>query len=86
MCVGSSSVDEKKLYRFSNSLQRSLVPSVDVKSFGPWGLVTGATDGIGRAYADVLASKGLNVVVVSRSEEKLQVCTSEAFSCLLPHF
>jgi len=58
-------------------LSRSLVPSVDVKSFGPWGLVTGATDGIGRAYADALASKGLNVVVVSRSEEKLQKTSEE---------
>ena len=59
---------------------------MDVKSFGPWGLVTGATDGIGRAYADILASKGLNVVVVSRSEEKLQVCPIETCSWLLPNF
>ena len=49
------------------------MPSVDLKRFGGWALVTGATDGIGRAYADVLASKGLDVVIVSRSEEKLQV-------------
>jgi len=58
-------------------LSRSLVPSVDLKSFGGWGLVTGATDGIGRAYADILASKGLDIVIVSRSEEKLQKTSEE---------
>jgi 17beta-estradiol 17-dehydrogenase / very-long-chain 3-oxoacyl-CoA reductase len=34
--------------------------------------VTGATDGIGRAYAEELASRGLNIVLISRSPYKLQ--------------
>lgn len=32
----------------------------------------GATDGIGRAYAEELASRGLNIVLISRNQEKLQ--------------
>jgi 17beta-estradiol 17-dehydrogenase / very-long-chain 3-oxoacyl-CoA reductase len=35
-------------------------------------VVTGATDGIGKAYAQELARQGLNIVLISRSEEKLQ--------------
>jgi hypothetical protein len=31
---------------------------VDVKKFGQWALVTGSTDGIGRAYAIELAKRG----------------------------
>lgn len=57
---------------WSYVISRSLIPSVDVRKFGDWSLVTGATDGIGLAYAEHLASKGQNIVLVSRSEEKLQ--------------
>eukprot|EP00928_Gymnodinium_smaydae_P070411 TRINITY_DN54254_c0_g1_i1.p1 TRINITY_DN54254_c0_g1~~TRINITY_DN54254_c0_g1_i1.p1 ORF type:complete len:336 (-),score=99.95 TRINITY_DN54254_c0_g1_i1:146-1096(-) len=39
--------------------------------YGEWGVVTGATDGIGKAYAFELAKKGLNVLLISRTEEKL---------------
>ncbi|CAB4070157.1 HSD17B12 [Lepeophtheirus salmonis] len=39
---------------------------------GQWALVTGATDGIGRAYADALAKRGLDIILVSRSPFKLQ--------------
>lgn len=35
-------------------------------------LVTGASSGIGRDMAEILAQKGYNLVLVSRSEEKLQ--------------
>ncbi|KAF5282740.1 hypothetical protein FQR65_LT02737 [Abscondita terminalis] len=35
-------------------------------------IVTGATDGIGKAYAKELAARGLNIVLVSRTESKLK--------------
>ena len=37
-------------------------------------VVTGATDGIGLALAKEIAKKGVNVVLVSRTMEKLKVC------------
>ena len=33
---------------------------------GGWAVVTGATDGIGKAYAKAMAKKGLNIVLISR--------------------
>ena len=37
----------------------------------PWALVTGCTSGIGEELAHQLASKGFNIVLVSRSMERL---------------
>ena len=45
---------------------RMLGSSVNVAKLGEWAVVTGSTDGIGKAYANALASKGLNIVLVSR--------------------
>uniref|UniRef100_A0A2D4EUB7 Very-long-chain 3-oxoacyl-CoA reductase n=1 Tax=Micrurus corallinus TaxID=54390 RepID=A0A2D4EUB7_MICCO len=42
-----------------------------------WAVVTGATDGIGKAYAEALAKKGMKVVLISRSQEKLDKTASE---------
>ncbi|XP_075433806.1 very-long-chain 3-oxoacyl-CoA reductase-B-like [Ascaphus truei] len=44
----------------------------DFRQYGAWAVVTGATDGIGKAYAEELARRGLNIVLISRSLEKLQ--------------
>merc|ERR1712179_95866 len=40
--------------------------------FGGWAVVTGCTGGIGREYALGLAKKGMNLVLVSRSKQKLE--------------
>ena len=41
--------------------------------YGKWAVVTGATDGIGRALADELAFRRFNLLLVSRTESKLKV-------------
>jgi short-subunit dehydrogenase len=39
--------------------------------YGPWGIVLGASEGLGEAYARELAARGLNVVVAARRAEPL---------------
>ncbi|KAM6253231.1 inactive hydroxysteroid dehydrogenase-like protein 1 isoform 1-T2 [Porphyrio hochstetteri] len=43
-----------------------------VKRYGKWAVVTGSTDGIGKAYAEELAKRGVNIILISRSKEKLE--------------
>ncbi|XP_057692305.1 very-long-chain 3-oxoacyl-CoA reductase-A [Corythoichthys intestinalis] len=38
---------------------------------GKWAVVTGATDGIGKSYAEELARRGFAIVLISRSQHKL---------------
>lgn len=40
--------------------------------YGPWVVVTGASDGIGRAIATCLAEAGLNLVMVARRRDALE--------------
>jgi 17beta-estradiol 17-dehydrogenase / very-long-chain 3-oxoacyl-CoA reductase len=36
-----------------------------------WAVVTGATDGIGLEFCKQLAKRGFNIVMISRTQEKL---------------
>lgn len=54
-----------------------LRPAADLKLFGSWAVVTGSTDGIGKAYALQLAKKGLHVFLISRSGDKLKEVKAE---------
>ena len=49
----------------------------DLKKYGKWAVITGATDGIGKEYAKQLAEEGLNIVLISRTKEKLEAVASE---------
>ncbi|XP_016981559.1 very-long-chain 3-oxoacyl-CoA reductase [Drosophila rhopaloa] len=51
--------------------------SVDLSKMGEWAVVTGSTDGIGKAYAKELARRGLKLVLISRSLEKLNLVAKE---------
>ncbi|MBC7926191.1 MAG: SDR family NAD(P)-dependent oxidoreductase [Bryobacteraceae bacterium] len=50
--------------------------------YGPWAVVTGASDGIGREIAQCLAQRGLNLVLVARRNTKL---TELAASLTIQH-
>ncbi|XP_052799770.1 inactive hydroxysteroid dehydrogenase-like protein 1 isoform X4 [Mya arenaria] len=41
------------------------------EKFGQWAVVTGSSEGIGRAYARELASRGMNLVLISKPENRL---------------
>uniref|UniRef100_A0A3B3D3H3 Hydroxysteroid (17-beta) dehydrogenase 12b n=1 Tax=Oryzias melastigma TaxID=30732 RepID=A0A3B3D3H3_ORYME len=55
---------------------------VSPNRLGKWAVVTGATDGIGKAYAEELARRGFSIVLISRSQEKLdEVSKAIASKC-----
>nr|AFV95595.1 17-beta-hydroxysteroid dehydrogenase type 12 [Nucella lapillus] len=56
---------------FSYVLSGALGLSLNLENAGSWAVVTGCTDGIGKAYAEQLAKRGLNIVLISRTRSKL---------------
>jgi len=59
---------------WTNLLRQPTKPS----KFGKWACVTGATDGIGKAYALELAKKhNMNILLISRTQSKLDAVAKE---------
>ena len=46
--------------------------ALDKKRFGPWALVTGASSGIGKEFAQQIAASGINIVLVARRQDLLK--------------
>ena len=42
------------------------------EKYGEWGVILGATEGVGKAFCEKIAAGGMNVVMVGRREEKLK--------------
>ena len=51
--------------------------NLQVLAGAKWAVVTGSTDGIGKAYAMELAKKNFNIVLISRSQNKLDEVAKE---------
>lgn len=60
-----------------------LRPPRNLKAYGSWAVVTGATDGIGKAFAHQLVEHGFNLILVSRDSNKLK-SVSEEFQAQFP--
>ena len=64
----------------TTGVEMSNVTRADAKwaeKYGPWALITGASDGIGREMAKDLAARGLNVVLVARRHDVLAKISGE---------
>lgn len=44
---------------------------MNFKKYGEWGIILGATEGVGKATAEKIAEYGMNVILVGRREEAL---------------
>ncbi|XP_037028949.1 very-long-chain 3-oxoacyl-CoA reductase-like [Bradysia coprophila] len=62
---------------YGNIVGPHFLESKNLRQYGNWALITGATDGIGKQYARSLAERGFNVILVSRTLTKLQDVAKE---------
>ncbi|KAK3672059.1 hypothetical protein LTR78_008029 [Recurvomyces mirabilis] len=57
-----------------------ILPGTNLSTFGKkgtWAVITGASDGIGKEYALQLSKKGFNVLLISRTQSKLDSLATE---------
>lgn len=76
-CTTPSSHAYALLQFLKSFYQYFLRPAKNLTKFGKWAVITGATDGIGKAYATALAKKGMSVLLISRTESKLKAVKEE---------
>lgn len=68
----------KPVTRIIQALYYHFQPLRLKKQYGEgWAVVTGASDGIGFGFCQVLASQGYKICLISRSKEKIQMKIQE---------
>lgn len=77
---GALVIGTKFLSLLSLFLQSFVVGGKSLSKYGKpgsWVVITGASDGLGKEYATQLAAKGYNLVLVSRTQSKLDALAKE---------
>jgi 17beta-estradiol 17-dehydrogenase / very-long-chain 3-oxoacyl-CoA reductase len=62
---------------YAHVFAKRLGHTVNLATYGKWAVITGSTDGIGKGYAKELARRGMNVFLISRSQNKLDDTAKE---------
>ncbi|KAF9183503.1 hypothetical protein BGZ51_004007 [Haplosporangium sp. Z 767] len=79
--IGAAVVAFKAISFFKVLVDVFFRSGINVKKYGAgrggWAVITGASDGIGKEFAFQLASKKLNIVLISRTESKLKAIAEE---------
>lgn len=47
------------------------------QKYGPWALITGSSEGIGKGFARRCAKEGMNLIMIARREDKLNASAAE---------
>ncbi|NKZ78805.1 SDR family NAD(P)-dependent oxidoreductase, partial [Rhodococcus hoagii] len=51
---------------------------IDAAKYGPWAVIAGGSEGVGEEFAVQLAEAGLNLVLLARKPEPLEVAAEKA--------
>ncbi|XP_065335671.1 inactive hydroxysteroid dehydrogenase-like protein 1 [Cloeon dipterum] len=62
---------------YSHFVTRLYSPTDLAAKYGKWAVITGGSDGVGKAYAQELARRNVNIVLIARNQEKLSKVASE---------
>src|SRR3546814_8751306 len=68
-CAPSSS---RAVCELSMKTENTMLDQPFAQRYGPVALVTGASSGIGRSFAECLAARGMNLVLVARRAQRLE--------------
>ncbi|TVY44764.1 Very-long-chain 3-oxoacyl-CoA reductase [Lachnellula subtilissima] len=78
--IGLLSVSRKVVSYIRLLLSLFVLSGKNLRAYGKkgtWAVITGASDGIGKEYAIQLAQKGFNLLLVSRTQSKLDTLRQE---------
>lgn len=64
-------------FLYNKWLAPALKLNVNLREMGRWAVITGSTDGLGKAFAFACAKRGMDVVLISRDQKKLEKVASE---------